>query len=828
MNSRVVILIAIILASHGIATSQSTGPGIPSRKTSQVNWVNLQWPPQSNIAVGGSVTVYVRCHEAGVTEPAGADPRISVWVGYSSSNTHPNTWTTWQPAAFNTQHGNADEYQATIGSAIPAGMRYYASRLQFNGGTFQYGGFNAGGGGFWDGISNVSGILAVGKSLATITLSGTIQQNDGNPKQVTAATSPAGLTVKITYDGSSTLPFRTGNYKTEATIVDPVYQGTQTGTLSIWEVPADEESAEFRNRFIWVMYDQVFNQSDLDQALACDPDVISRGWFKWGNWGDFNYNQWTWMTGQSAQKDAMFGGGMTVSVLYPDEVDQEKFLRMVDRDPQNRPMFLNGDSTLGCYLGDFQNKEYLDFVLGWMYRQIDAGAGTLHLDGIAAIPPTNTGYSNLSMGEFNRYLIRKYADQQGWALNDTRWLTVFDIRLSLDCTDGTLNTFDYRKYLKRKGFEKDPLQYNFPLRLEFGVPWNYAGSYCDQRNRDALQYLYGSAKSYAAARGRSVMITMNGYSNFTDYQTMGVWDSWSVTGGRLNISPSYVQHWRDIKEYSLKYLNRDVPLVVFHDWGWGMPFLGEIPPVDQILWLRVYAPEIFASGSIFAWPLSGGGNQYQPAAGVMDTIRSLIGWYSRNRDLYLNSSWVGDEPVDLKGQTDIVQTLSDQFAAPGDRSKRIVHLVNKRLDSNRRLVTRTNMSIGVISESKPRSVWAVSPDYPVAQKLDFAWFGNTADITVKKLDAYAVVVLDYKNNGPVGIETHENGLATVVWPNPVRDFIQIRNNPDKSFPVQLLDILGNVILQGTVPDDRIDLRGIPAGCYILKFRDSAVRLVKLD
>ena len=38
---------------------------------------------------------------------------------------------------------------------------YYVSRFRFNNGNFVYGGYSSSGGGFWDGIENVSGILNV-------------------------------------------------------------------------------------------------------------------------------------------------------------------------------------------------------------------------------------------------------------------------------------------------------------------------------------------------------------------------------------------------------------------------------------------------------------------------------------------------------------------------------------------------------------------------------------------------------------------------------------------------------------------------------------------
>lgn len=126
-----------------------------------MDWCNLQWPASGSISQGSNLTVYTQGYEAGVTEAAGAGTGILAWVGVSSTNTDPSTWTTWIPATFNVQSGNNDEFQANIGSTLGAGTWYYASRWQLTGGAYRYGGYNSGGGGFWDGTNNISGVLTV-------------------------------------------------------------------------------------------------------------------------------------------------------------------------------------------------------------------------------------------------------------------------------------------------------------------------------------------------------------------------------------------------------------------------------------------------------------------------------------------------------------------------------------------------------------------------------------------------------------------------------------------------------------------------------------------
>ena len=70
---------------------------------------------------------------------------------------------------------------------------------------------------------------------ATVTLSDLTQTYDGNPKPITATTSPLGLTTSITYDGSATAPTSAGTYPVVATVTDPNYVGSNSGTLVIQE-----------------------------------------------------------------------------------------------------------------------------------------------------------------------------------------------------------------------------------------------------------------------------------------------------------------------------------------------------------------------------------------------------------------------------------------------------------------------------------------------------------------------------------------------------------------------------------------------------------------
>lgn len=125
--------------------------------TNFVDYCNLQFPQNGNVTVGTAHEVFARVYELGVTDGVGQGANITGWIGYSTSNTDPSTWTNWVLANYNLDAGNDDEYKAFIGAALPSGTYYYASRFQIDGGPYRYGGL----GGFWNATSRPSGILSV-------------------------------------------------------------------------------------------------------------------------------------------------------------------------------------------------------------------------------------------------------------------------------------------------------------------------------------------------------------------------------------------------------------------------------------------------------------------------------------------------------------------------------------------------------------------------------------------------------------------------------------------------------------------------------------------
>jgi sugar lactone lactonase YvrE len=75
--------------------------------------------------------------------------------------------------------------------------------------------------------------IIVNKAPATVTLGSLSATYDGTPKSATATTVPANLAVTFTYNGNATPPAAVGSYAVVASVSDPNYTGSATGTLTI-------------------------------------------------------------------------------------------------------------------------------------------------------------------------------------------------------------------------------------------------------------------------------------------------------------------------------------------------------------------------------------------------------------------------------------------------------------------------------------------------------------------------------------------------------------------------------------------------------------------
>lgn len=87
-----------------------------------------------------------------------------------------------------------------------------------------------------DAVGNIGSAtltFTIAKAAATVTLGDLTATYDGGSHAASATTTPGGLTVTFTYDGSGTAPVNAGSYEVVGTINDDNYQGSASGTLVI-------------------------------------------------------------------------------------------------------------------------------------------------------------------------------------------------------------------------------------------------------------------------------------------------------------------------------------------------------------------------------------------------------------------------------------------------------------------------------------------------------------------------------------------------------------------------------------------------------------------
>ena len=82
-------------------------------------------------------------------------------------------------------------------------------------------------------LNNGTLVVTPAPASVTVNLTTLTQVYDASLKVVTADTIPAGLTVTLTYSGNLTPPTATGVYSVTATVNDPNYSGSTTGTLTV-------------------------------------------------------------------------------------------------------------------------------------------------------------------------------------------------------------------------------------------------------------------------------------------------------------------------------------------------------------------------------------------------------------------------------------------------------------------------------------------------------------------------------------------------------------------------------------------------------------------
>jgi hypothetical protein len=474
---------------------------------------------------------------------------------------------------------------------------------------------------------------------------------------------------------------------------------------------------DINRAIVYTVHETIRSDDQLALVARLNTDVLIRAWFKWHNATD--YTRLARHVPQAHAMGAVFGGGITCSALYHGEnrLTEAQVLDMATRGPDGQ--LVDAWQTPRCRHGTLSNPAYLEYLLSWCRQQIDAGADYLFMDEITAALHRDEGYDDYSLRDFHRWLVERFGLRG--KPGDPQW-----DRLKI----GSLEGFDYRAYLKQHGFTAEPVSSRNP----FASLW---WSWRRQRDDRAWKWLSDAIRAYAAQKGRRAWLSGNGLARYVDLQVLGVWGLWRVKAGRVDLADSQLEDWASLVAQGQALAGRRVPVVFFHDWGFGgFPWM-EVAPAERKLWMRTRGAEIYAAGARFAFPIQGPLHNDASQDGTLDEVIRQTAFYQQHKALYLDAQFAGLEPL----PTD--QPLVSLALWRRDKPAGLMlHAIN-RWAIDGQLQRRNKVCVDLPVSAQPRAAWAVSPDWagqrPVVTRLE----QGKLRVVLPEWEAYTVVVLDY-------------------------------------------------------------------------------------
>lgn len=556
-----------------------------------------------------------------------------------------------------------------------------------------------------------------------------------------------------------------------------------------------------------------FTASDDAVALArkVGSDVLIRGWFKWAQAPPVQtYRD---IPAKVHQIGALFGGGITCSALYDNEngIAQAQLLDMATRGPAGQ--LIDAWDTPDIRHGSLSSPAYLDYLFRWCREQMDAGANYLFMDEHTAALSGLEGYDDHSLSDFRRYLLRDCPQTRGWTPHDPRWMSELkiDLRDPQICPTGNMESFNYRAYLKAKGCLDNPTGAN----NTFSVLWHQFRAHRDDR---AWKTLTDRIRAYAREKGRTVLISANGIAKYVDLQVLGVWGQWVTKDGHIDLTQSQLPYWRSLvmrgqesvrdsgvraaSNVARTPLNlrmsvtaeRRVPVVLFHDWGFGdppFPWLA-VPPSEREVWMRTRGAEIYAAGGFFAFPVLGPFGCDAGRDGTLPTIAKQTRFYQTHRDLYLRGRYLGSEPLRSVGA--VSERLLSLAAWWSDQPRALLlHVINRNLKEGR-LLSQKNVGIEVPVNKIPQKVTVISPDWEGERPAICRKTGNGVEVTLTDLEAYAVVLLHYTDDVDLHrVKDPARVVPVSVWARPARSEFRVRANGSVEHASELNGFLQGIL-----------------------------------
>jgi len=499
--------------------------------------------------------------------------------------------------------------------------------------------------------------------------------------------------------------------------------------------------ADIRDAVVYTVNESTRSAYGLDLASKVGSEVMIRAWFKWNQAPALD--RLRELPAQAHARGALFGGGITCSALYDAEngITPSQLRDLATRGPDGE--LVDAWDQPGLRHGSLSSPAYLDYLFRWCREQVDAGADYLFMDEHTAALGAREGYDDYSVRDFRQFLLGEYALTRGWPGDDPRWRERYGIDPSdrALCPDGGLTSFDYRAYLRARDLLQQPQSAANPL----AAAW---GDFRRWRDDRAWKALTDRIRAYGDGQGRRILISANGIAPYVDLQVLGVWGKWRVGDGHIDLSENQLPYWRSLVVNGRQAVaGRPVPVVLFHDWGFGdppFPWLA-VPAAEREVWMRTRGAEIYAAGAFFAFPVLG---PFGCDAGRDGTLRAMArqtAFYAAHRELYLRSRWLGCERL-----TTTAPSLSLSAWWNAERRALLVHVVNRDVRNGVLQPRSGPVEVRLPLGTAALGAVAISPDHEGEPPVGTRMADGATVLLLPGLEAYSLILVRYAQEPDLG------------------------------------------------------------------------------
>jgi hypothetical protein len=259
-----------------------------------------------------------------------------------------------------------------------------------------------------------------------------------------------------------------------------------------------------------------------------------------------------------------------------------------------------------------------------------------------------------------------------------------------------------------------------------------------------------------------------------DLQVLGVWGNWSLQGGHIDLRRNEIQTWRSLVTRGRELAGAEVPVVLFHDWGFGdppFPWLAA-PPSEREVWMRTRGAEIYAAGAFFAFPVLGPFGCDANRDGTLGTIAQQTVFYQTHRELYSGSRWAGCEGLEAGDRP-----VSLAAWWHGGSSSVAVHVINRDVRDGVLQAVSAPINLRVPIAAVPDRATLISPDFSGEKPLAVSQVGDYLTVTLPGLEAYSVVLLHYGQEPSLDRLTDPVRLRPVArWARPATAEFRVRGD----------------------------------------------------